>query len=239
MTYGDLQPALAREGMRLSTSLLPRTNKSVVASLLEREPRLNCRYQWSSLDPLRCLEIIWGDGNKLWTGDAGHDIMNFENQWEQEHDASAAADGDCMMGGMAGIGGGGFTAWENFVHFDSHDAESVKGTYEYFESSSKFGRENGLGTMERMYVMSRCDDGYTRTKEEQERMLSSSAQPLAYEYQWKIRSILDPNHLGDTYYMTLEPKKITTFEDRPERYKTCDKVENFAWVPSSCHQLLT
>jgi len=84
VTYSELQPALAREGMRLSTSLLPRANKSVIASLLEREPRLNCRYQWSSLDPLRCLEIVWGDGNRLWSGDAGHDALDLERQWAQE-----------------------------------------------------------------------------------------------------------------------------------------------------------
>src|SRR3972149_112346 len=66
VTYGELQPALAREGLRLSPPLLPRPNKSVVTSLLEREPRLNCRFQWSSMDPLRCLEIVWGDGNRLW-----------------------------------------------------------------------------------------------------------------------------------------------------------------------------
>ncbi|UCD08123.1 MAG: FAD-binding oxidoreductase, partial [Dehalococcoidales bacterium] len=63
VTYTELQPALAKEGMRLSTSLLPRAQKSVITGLLEREPRLNCRYQWSSLDPLRCVEIVWGDGN--------------------------------------------------------------------------------------------------------------------------------------------------------------------------------
>lgn len=84
VTYSELQPALAKEGMRLSTSLLPRVNKSVMSSLIEREPRLNCRYQWSSLDPLRCLEIVWGDGNRLWTGDAGYHIMNLETQWDQE-----------------------------------------------------------------------------------------------------------------------------------------------------------
>jgi FAD/FMN-containing dehydrogenase len=71
ITYSELQPALAKEGMRLTTSLLPRANKSVIASLLEREPRLNCRYQWSSLDPLRCVEIIFGDGNKLLSGGTG------------------------------------------------------------------------------------------------------------------------------------------------------------------------
>ena len=84
VTYSQLQPALAGEGMRLSTSLLPRANKSVLASLLEREPRLNSRYQWSSMEPLRCLEIIWGDGNRLWSGGAGNDVMDLKQQWQQE-----------------------------------------------------------------------------------------------------------------------------------------------------------
>ncbi len=84
VTYSELQPALAREGLRLSTSLLPRANKSVLASLLEREPRLNARYQWSSMDPLRCVEIIWGDGNRLWSGSAGMDVMDLVQQESQE-----------------------------------------------------------------------------------------------------------------------------------------------------------
>ena len=85
VTYGELQPALAEKGMRLSNPLLPRVNKSVITSLLEREPRLNCRLQWSSLDPLRCLEIVFGDGNRLWTGDAGMGELNLEKQWAGEH----------------------------------------------------------------------------------------------------------------------------------------------------------
>jgi len=72
VTYPQLQPELAREGLRLTTPLLPRVNKSVVSSLLEREPTLIPRQLWASLDPLRCTEIIWGDGNKLVTGDAGN-----------------------------------------------------------------------------------------------------------------------------------------------------------------------
>jgi hypothetical protein len=131
---------------------------------------------------------------------------DFKRKWEQEHDAFVAAGGDCMMGGMGGIGGGGLTAWENFTHFDSHDEKSVKETHEFLEASSKFGKENGLGAMERMYAISRRDDGYGLTKEEQEKKAAASANPLAYKYQWKIREFLDPNHLGDAYYVTLEPK---------------------------------
>ncbi len=84
VTYGELLPALAEKGMRLSNPLLPRANKSVITSLLEREPRLNCRLQWSSLDPLRCLEIVFGDGNRLWTGDAGMGELDMEKQWAEE-----------------------------------------------------------------------------------------------------------------------------------------------------------
>lgn len=85
VTYAELLPALSEQGMRLSNPLLPRANKSVVTSLLEREPRLNCRLQWSSLDPLRCLEIVFGDGNKLWTGDAGMGKLDLERQWARQH----------------------------------------------------------------------------------------------------------------------------------------------------------
>ena len=45
VTYSQLQPELAKAGLRLSTPLLPRANKSVVASLLEREPTLVPRFQ--------------------------------------------------------------------------------------------------------------------------------------------------------------------------------------------------
>ena len=84
VTYSDLQPALAKQGLRLSATLMPRQGKSVITSLLEREPRMNCRYQWSSMDPLRSLEIVWGDGNRIWSGGAGNDAMDLEKQWSQE-----------------------------------------------------------------------------------------------------------------------------------------------------------
>lgn len=94
VTHGELNPVLAENGMRLSNPLLPRSNKSVLTSLLEREPRLNCRYQWASLDPLRCLEIVWGDGNRFWTGDAAMDVKDLEAQWsEDKHQVQPAGPG--------------------------------------------------------------------------------------------------------------------------------------------------
>ncbi len=72
VTYSQLQPELAREGLRLSMPLLPRRNKSVIASLIEREPTLIPKYRWLSSDPLRCLDIIWGSGDRMMTGEVGN-----------------------------------------------------------------------------------------------------------------------------------------------------------------------
>jgi len=82
VTYAQLQPALAAEGLRLSTPLLPRQSKSVVTSLLEREPTLVPKYNHTLLEPLRCLEIVWGNGEILRTGDAGGYYPTLEQQWE-------------------------------------------------------------------------------------------------------------------------------------------------------------
>jgi len=84
VTFAQLQPELTRARLKLSMPLLPRGNKSVIASLLEREPILIPRYQWTLLEPLRDLEVIWGNGSKLWTGDAGP-WGSLERQWQMGH----------------------------------------------------------------------------------------------------------------------------------------------------------
>jgi FAD/FMN-containing dehydrogenase len=83
VTYGQLQPELAKVGLRLSTPLLPRANKSVIASLLERQPTLVPKYHWSLPEPLRCLEVVWGNGEILWTGEAGAQTGSLEEQWKR------------------------------------------------------------------------------------------------------------------------------------------------------------
>lgn len=82
VTYGELQPELAKNDLRLSTPLLPRANKSVVASLLERQPTLVPKYQWTLQEPLRCLGVVWGNGDKFMTGDAGTSMASLEEQWK-------------------------------------------------------------------------------------------------------------------------------------------------------------
>ena len=70
VTYGELQEALKKEGLMLDVPLSPRAEKSVIASVLETEPRLNPNMQWSSTEPLRCTEVVWGDGTLMRTGEA-------------------------------------------------------------------------------------------------------------------------------------------------------------------------
>jgi FAD/FMN-containing dehydrogenase len=70
VTFGELIPAVAKEGMRLNIPLLPRRTKSVAGSLLEREPVLMPRYHWDIADPLCDVEVILGSGVMFRTGAA-------------------------------------------------------------------------------------------------------------------------------------------------------------------------
>ena len=82
VTYPQLQAALAEEGMRVTPPLLPRANKSVVASLLERQPTLIPRYNYALPEPLRDCGVVWGSGEVLFTGEAGSGSTLLETQWE-------------------------------------------------------------------------------------------------------------------------------------------------------------
>jgi len=70
VTYGELIPQLRAEGLRLSLPFLPRANKSVVASRLEREPTTIPKYQYDYMDPLLTLEVVYGTGEDFRTGSA-------------------------------------------------------------------------------------------------------------------------------------------------------------------------
>jgi len=70
VTFGELIPAAEKEGIRLNMPLLPRKTKTVVGSLLEREPVIMPKYQWDISDPLACVEVIFGSGDEFRTGQA-------------------------------------------------------------------------------------------------------------------------------------------------------------------------
>jgi hypothetical protein len=82
VTYSDLEPALAAKGLRVSRPLLPRANKSVVASLLERQPTLIPRLNHSLPEPLRGCGVVWGTGELAFTGEAAMATLSLETQWK-------------------------------------------------------------------------------------------------------------------------------------------------------------
>jgi FAD/FMN-containing dehydrogenase len=70
VTFGELIPEVKKEGLRLNMPLLPRQTKSVIGSMLEREPVTMPKYQWDISDPLACTEVFFGTGDEFRTGQA-------------------------------------------------------------------------------------------------------------------------------------------------------------------------
>ena len=80
VTFGELIPAARKVGLRLNMPLLPRASKSVVGSILEREPITMPKYQWDASDPLACAGIFFGTGDEFRTGQAAGP-GTIEEQW--------------------------------------------------------------------------------------------------------------------------------------------------------------
>ena len=131
----------------------------------------------------------------------------FKLKWEQEHDTIANAGGDSAMLSLSTMGGGGGGGWEFFTVFDSHDEKSTEGAREFHAATNKYSLENGWGPcMGVQCTDARSPTGYAQPPEVQEPGLMKSTQPQVFEYQWKIREVFNPNHLGDSYYRTIKPK---------------------------------
>lgn len=80
VTFGELISAVAKEGLRLNIPLAPRRSKSVLGSLLEREPVIMPIYHWDIGDPSGCFEIVFGNGDLFRTG-ASAGSGTIEEQW--------------------------------------------------------------------------------------------------------------------------------------------------------------
>ena len=81
VTFGELIPQIEQAGLKLNLPLLPRANKSVIGSMLEREPVIMPLYQWDAIDPLTCIEVIFGTGDLFRTGSAAGP-GTLEDQWK-------------------------------------------------------------------------------------------------------------------------------------------------------------
>jgi FAD/FMN-containing dehydrogenase len=81
VTFAELKNAISKEGLRMNMPLSPRSTKSVLGSLLEREPVTMPVYHWDIGDPTGCYEIIWGNGEMFRTG-AAAGSGTIEEQWK-------------------------------------------------------------------------------------------------------------------------------------------------------------
>jgi hypothetical protein len=132
-----------------------------------------------------------------------------KRKWEQTHTGVAAVGGDSDMGSVSGIGGGGTTGWEFFVHFDGFDKESIYDSNAHIEETTAWMKEKGLGVdFGRWNADARRPDSYNYTQEEHDAFYEKLPQPSMAIYQWKIRESFNPNHLTGSYYKTLTPPEL-------------------------------
>jgi FAD/FMN-containing dehydrogenase len=80
VTFAELIPAVEKAGLRLNMPLVPRKSKTVVGSMLEREPVVMPKYQWDISDPMACVEVVFGSGEMFRTGQAAGP-GTIEEQW--------------------------------------------------------------------------------------------------------------------------------------------------------------
>ena len=84
VTYDQLNEELAKQNMVIPGSLKPKKGQSVLTDMLEAAPRLNPMIQWNFFDPLRCVEVVWGDGTRMFTGEAGGGPLDLQAQWDRQ-----------------------------------------------------------------------------------------------------------------------------------------------------------
>jgi len=72
VTFGELIPAVAEHGLRLNMPLRPRATKSVLGSMLSREPVIMPHYHWDISDPIGSTEVVFGTGDVFRTGSAAN-----------------------------------------------------------------------------------------------------------------------------------------------------------------------
>lgn len=108
VTFDELCGELEKEGLRPNMPLLPRRRKSVVGSVLEREPVIMPKYHWDIIDPLACTEVIFGSGDLYRTG-AASGPGTIEEQWKsgeaQKSHAEPLADWCRILQGAQGTMG--------------------------------------------------------------------------------------------------------------------------------------
>lgn len=80
VTWSELASSLKEAGLRPRTVFLPRHGKSVLTSVLDREPHLCPKAQFDISDPLLCMEMVFGNGEMFRTGEAAGPRSMEENR---------------------------------------------------------------------------------------------------------------------------------------------------------------
>jgi FAD/FMN-containing dehydrogenase len=113
VTYAQLIPALREAGLRLNPPLLPRATKSVMGSMLEREPVIMPKYHWDISDPMACMEVVYGSGDVFRTGSAAGP-GTLEEQWAigaAQNEAAGPIQADFLRLIQGGQGSMGLVTW--------------------------------------------------------------------------------------------------------------------------------
>jgi len=155
------------------------------------------------------------EGNMAWSSNVFVDaewmeqVVAMKKEWETKYPYFAATGGDTGLGSMTRAGGGGSTGFEFFINFDAHDPVSVEGTNQYINHTQKWMIEHGFGLdLGRVNQTARRPDGYSFTQEEHNRMHVDAPNKQVLKYQYQVRELLNPNHLGGSYYRTLDPDYV-------------------------------
>jgi glycolate oxidase len=113
--------------------------------------------------------------------------------------------GDSMMGPGSSVGGGGACGFEQFIHYDPSDKESVKAAIKHMLDAKKDAHEHGLPSgKEDLYLK------IAMTDEQLHQQYANSSQPIVFHLQRKIKELLDPNDIGDRLYTWLPDKEVVS-----------------------------
>lgn len=105
--------------------------------------------------------------------------------------------GDALMSTITGIGGGGDFHFEQFVQYQRTDVESINAAAECLRAAGRVGLQTQPGRLPELEGL---------TGQEYLTALAKVPQSVRYNWQWKIKRMLDPNGAADSAaYTTLEP----------------------------------
>lgn len=143
------------------------------------------------------------------------EASQLKQKWEDEdRGVFAQTGGNSAMLSLSTSGGGGTVGWEFFVCFDGADKESVEGTREFFNDNAAITTAKVWGhDFIKHCADCRGEDGLGFPQEVHNEMFKNMPQPWVNGYQWKVREAFNPNHLGDSYYRTLDPSLIVPDDD--------------------------